>query len=86
MVRPTSVTPLDGFRLKLVYTDGVEGMIDLSKNVGRGVFAPLAKPEFFCKVRLGDHGQIAWNDEIELCPDSAYLEITGRMPMAARHA
>ena len=51
-----------------------------------GVFAPLQDEEFFKKVHVGDHGQIAWTDEIEICPDAAYLEITGKISREAVHA
>jgi hypothetical protein len=78
MKRPVKVEPLSGYRLRLHYADGVEGIIDLSDQVGRGVFAPLRDKAFFCTVRSGDYGQIAWSDDLESCPDSAYLEITGK--------
>ena len=41
MVRPIKVEPLSRYRLRVRYADGVEGIIDLSGQVGRGVFAPL---------------------------------------------
>jgi hypothetical protein len=31
-------------------------------------------------VHLGDHREIKWNDEIELCADSLYLKLTGKSP------
>jgi hypothetical protein len=31
-------------------------------------------------VKLGDHREIKWNDEIELCADSLYLELTHKSP------
>jgi hypothetical protein len=86
MIRPIVVEPLEGYRLRLRYADGVEGVIDLSGDVGRGVFAPLADPAFFQGVHLGQHGQIAWSEDIEICPDAAYLEITGRTTAEAGHA
>jgi hypothetical protein len=49
MVRPVTVEPLRGYRLRLRYAVGVEGIIDLS-----------------------------WSDDLDICPDSAYLEITGK--------
>jgi hypothetical protein len=86
MVRPTSVEALPGFRLRLTYADGVAGIIDLSKDVGRGVFSPLANESFFRTVHIGEYGQIAWNEEIEICPDAAYLEIAGRIATEPAHA
>ena len=29
-------------------------------------------------VHVAPHGGVAWNDEIELCADSLYLELTGK--------
>ena len=78
MIRPTKVTPLTGYRINISFTDEVEGIIDLSDSVGKGVFTPLRDEAFFSTVYIGDYGQIAWSDEIEICPDAAYLEITGK--------
>jgi hypothetical protein len=75
MNRPTSVKPKSGFRLQLVYLDGIEGIIDLSPDVGRGVFAPLADEAFFRTVHIGNYGQISWSEDIEICSDAAYEEL-----------
>ena len=73
----TSVEALPNYRLKLRYNDGVEGVVDLSKEVGKGVFKAWEDPEVFKKVRIGDFGQPEWPGEIDLCPDALYMEITG---------
>lgn len=77
MNRPNKVEALPGFRIRVTYPDGVEGVIDLSADVGRGVFALLADEKFFFAVHIGSCGQIAWTKEIEICPDAAYQEIKG---------
>ena len=86
MRRPTNVEAISGFRLHLTYPDGVEGVIDLSGDVGRGVFAPLADEAFFRTVQIGEFGQIAWSEEIEICPDAAYHEITRKLATQTIHA
>ena len=75
MKRPVRVSPLHGHKIFVVFSDGFEGVIDMSSSVGRGVFAPLADPQVFASVHIGDRGQIAWSEEMEICPDAAYLEI-----------
>ena len=85
MIRPTHVEALPSYRIHLTYADGAEGVVDLSANVGRGVFAALSDEAFFRTVPLGQYGQIAWSENIEICPDAAYEEITGR-PTEASHA
>ena len=77
MIRPTHVETLSGYRLRVAYSDGTQGVIDFSAEVGRGVFAPLSDEAFFGTVHVGRYGQIAWSEEIESCPDAAYQEITG---------
>ena len=81
MIKPNKVKALPGYRLRVFYPDGVDGVIDLSADVGKGVFAPLSDEVFFKTVHIGQYGQIAWSEEIEICSDAAYQEITGRMPM-----
>ena len=77
MNRPNQVESLPGFRIRVTYPDGTKGIIDLSGDIGRGVFAPLADEAFFQTVHIGRYGQIAWSEDIEICPDAAYREIAG---------
>jgi hypothetical protein len=86
MVRPTRVEALSGYRLQVTYADGVVGVLDLSADVGRGVFAPLADEAFFRTVHIGRYGQIAWSEDIEICPDAAYNDIVGKAAVEASHA
>ena len=76
MIRPVNITALPGYKIRVDYADGVTGIVDLSDSVGRGVFAPLQNEAFFKTVHVGDHGQIAWTDEIEICPDAVYQTVT----------
>ncbi len=80
MVRPTAVKALEGYRLWLRYSNGVEGEVDLSHLVGRGVFKAWEEKAFFEAVRIDDAGAICWGEEIDLCPDALYLRLTGQPP------
>lgn len=80
MPRPIAVRPLPTYRIWLRYDDGVEGEIDLSDLAGKGVFRAWEEPGAFEGVTIGAGDAIRWSDEIELCPDSLYLEITGKQP------
>ncbi len=79
-LRPVEVEPRGGFCIWLRYEDGVEGEIDLSDVAGKGVFTAWLDRDFFEDVRIGDFGEIAWRDEIDLCSEALYLEITGKAP------
>jgi hypothetical protein len=86
MIRPNHVEALPGYKIRINYSDGVQGVIDLSGDIGRGVFAPLADEAFFRTVHVGKHGQIAWSEDIEICSDAAYEEIIGKKTTEASHA
>ena len=79
-LRLVEVEPRAGFCIWLRYEDGVEGEIDLSDVAGKGVFAAWLDRDFFEDVRIGELGEIAWRNEIDLCPDALYLEVTGKSP------
>jgi hypothetical protein len=72
--------PLTGYRLRLRYADGVTGVVDLSHLVGKGVFRLWNDPEAFGRVSIGTAGELRWSEEVDLCADALYLEITGKQP------
>ena len=77
LVQPTAVEPRAGYRIWISYADGPAGEVDLSHLAGRGVFAAWNDRDHFEKVHITEHRSIAWDDEIELCPDALYLQLTG---------
>ena len=78
MIRPIEVEAREGYRIWIRYSDGAEGEIDLSDLVGKGVFAAWNEPGYFEKVHIDDSGAVAWSDEIDLCPQSLYMDLTGK--------
>jgi Protein of unknown function (DUF2442) len=80
MVKPISVRALSDYRVHVAFSDGAEGVVDLSDLVGRGVFKAWEDENFFAHAHLGPGRQIRWSDEIELCPDAVYLRLTGKNP------
>ncbi len=80
MVKPVIVRALPNYRIYLEFSDGEKGEVDLSDLATKSVFEPWHDYSFFEKVHIGDHREIKWDDEIELCPDSLYLKLTGKTP------
>ena len=80
MCRAIAVQAQDNYMLWVQYDDGVAGRVDLSNLVGKGVFAAWTDRRVFEKVHIGPSGEIAWNDQIDMCPDAMYLKITGKKP------
>ena len=77
---PKEVKPLDNYRLWVKFSDGVEGIADLSEFAGKGVFALWDDYREFQRVHIGPGGEIAWTDQIDMCPDAIYLRVTGKRP------
>ena len=78
MIQPVSVKSLGRYRIWIKYSDGASGEVDLSDVAGNGVFKAWDEPGCFDNVHVAPHRAIAWNDDIELCPDALYLELTGK--------
>ncbi len=74
-----AVEPLDEYRLRLRFEDGVEGIVDISKAIRlEGVFAPLRERDYFVQVRVNPElGTIAWPNEADLDPDVLYALVSG---------
>ena len=78
MFKPIEVKALPKYKLWVRYSDGVQGEVDLSHLAGRGVFSVWRDYSVFKKVRIGAGGEIFWNENVDLCPDSIYMQITGK--------
>ena len=73
------VHPLDGYRLRLRFEDGVTGEVDLEKMIQfEGIFAPLKDRAMFVQVRvISDVGTIVWPNGADLDPLVLYSQVTG---------
>ena len=78
MKKISKVKALPGHCLDLEFDDGVLGVVDVSENVGKGVFAIWRDPLVFEQVCIGSAGELVWSDQVDLCPDALYLKVTGK--------
>lgn len=76
MHKPVKIKPLENYKIWILYSDGIQGVVDLSHLAGKGVFSQWNDYENFKKVSIGSVGELKWNDEIDLCPDSLYMTLT----------
>ncbi len=76
--RPVLVEPRAGFRIWIEFHDGVKGEIDLSELAGYGIFKAWEERRFFESVKINSYYEVAWGDEIDLCPDALYMQLTGK--------
>ena len=71
MVRIASVSPLGGFAVKVGFTDGSTGDVDLRPFLEGPVFEPLLRdPAVFRSVRVDPVlGTLVWPNGADLDPD-----------------
>ena len=78
MFKIVDVKVLLPYKIRLKYEDGVEGIVDLSYLVGKGVFKKWEDPRKFADVHINSDGAVEWEGGIDLCPDALYMSITGK--------
>lgn len=73
------VQPLEGYRLRLRFEDGVVGEVDLEKMIQfEGIFAPLKDRATFIQVHVNPEvGTIVWPNGADLDPLVLYSHLTG---------
>lgn len=72
-IRITRVTPLAGYRLRLRFSNGAAGEIDISDLVEfRGALASLADPAIFRQVRIDQRGALVWPGDIDMDSNVLY--------------
>jgi hypothetical protein len=71
--RVSTVTTLDGYRLRIIFTNGERRIFDATPYIGYPAFKRLANPGYFALART-DHGTVSWPDDIDFCPDTLYVD------------
>jgi hypothetical protein len=76
MVDVLRVRPLEGYRLWLRFSDGREGVRDLSDVIAEGgpMVEPLKSPEYFARAFL-EMGAPTWPNGFDLDPINLYMEL-----------
>ena len=88
LARVSAVEPLEGFRLRLTFTDGLIRQVDLSSDLWGPMAEPLQDPAYFRQVHV-DHelGTVVWPNGYDLDPDVLHgdHEAVGRPAAQASH-
>ena len=74
----TEAKALDRFRVFLRFDDGTAGAVDLGRLAGRGVFDAWLQEGVFEQLSVSPVGALQWPGDLDLCPDSLYLHLTGK--------
>lgn len=82
MCKVLSVKALDGYRLDVVFEDGVSGIVNLQDDLEGPVFGPLKDEGFFRQVQVDGFGAICWPNGADLAPDALHDELRARTQVA----
>ena len=75
--RPAKVEARAGYAIWLKFADGSSGIIDLSDVSDKPAFAGWRERVYFESVHINQCGDIEWGDDLQMCSDSLYVELTG---------
>jgi hypothetical protein len=89
MISATDVEPLEGYSIRVTFSDGAVKEIDLDEELAnaRGVFAALRDPRIFSEVHVNEtSGTVEWPGEVDLDPEVLYglFEPASGPPMRRR--
>jgi hypothetical protein len=73
--------PFENYELWIKFEDGLEGKVNLSHLVGKGVFSAWNSVDFFKSVEIDKQTDtVAWGEEIDLDPYVLYENIKKQQP------
>jgi hypothetical protein len=68
----STVQPLDNYELLLTFTNGEKRIFYSKPYLDKGVFGRLRERSLFFNAHVVA-GSVEWNDEIDMCYDTLYL-------------
>jgi len=71
--RVLQVTPVDNYKLHIVFTNGEKATFDCQDLLDFGVFSELRDINYFKQVMAVD-GNVVWPHEQDICPDTLYVD------------
>ncbi len=74
MVRIVKVIPLENFQLKILLSNGRNGVFDVSPYLNIGVFNELKDKRYFRQVKIA-YGGISWPNEQDFSAETIEYEL-----------
>ena len=63
--------PQNNYEIRLVFSDGQQGVVDCEDFLWGEVFAPLKDVDFFQKVKVSDElGTVYWPNGADIAPEA----------------
>lgn len=74
---PVKVEPREGFTIWIEFADGRSGIIDLSFLADGPAFGGWSDRAFFESVRINEHRDVQWGEDLQRCGYALYVDLTG---------
>ncbi len=73
MLEVTSAEHVDGYRIRLSFTNGESGVVDLKDALWGPLFEPLRDPALFRRLRVSEvlH-TVCWENDADFAPEFLY--------------
>ena len=73
--RPVAVATAEDYSLKVTFSNGEMRRFDVRPYLAYPAFEALKAGSLFAQVRVA-HNTVVWNEEVDIAPESLYLEST----------
>ena len=74
----TSVEHAGGYRLYVMFSDGVGGEVDLTRDLWGPAFEPLLDLDYFAKAQVDiELGTVVWPNGADFAPETLYSRLVG---------
>jgi hypothetical protein len=73
--KPVAVTAAEDYSLKVTFNNGEMRRFDVRPYLAYPAFEALKTGCLFAQARVA-HNTVVWNDEVDIAPESLYLEST----------
>jgi hypothetical protein len=74
MVKVVNVIPIENYRLKILLSNGKEGVFDVNPYLDKGVFQELRDMNYFNSVKAA-FGGVVWPNEQDFSADTIEFEL-----------
>ncbi|MFZ4536867.1 DUF2442 domain-containing protein [Propionivibrio sp.] len=73
--KPTAVSSFSDYTLKVTFNNGEIRIFNATPYLAYPAFEPLKAISLFMQARIA-HNTVVWNEEVDMAPESLYLEST----------
>ena len=80
MTKITRIQIEPNYQLRVEFSDGLTGTVDLSSRLFGPIFEPLKDPAIFAQAHIDEFGAITWPNGADLAPDALHTTLLLKNP------